>query len=68
MLETTRALDSLRKLVLAEREQYKEKLAAGHANAPEIVGRCKALEWVAQRIAEQIKSANQGADDGDDPS
>ena len=66
MAEANQALASLRTLVKAERETIKEKLAVGNTNYPELVGRCKALDWTITKIGEQMKSLNQGADDDDD--
>jgi hypothetical protein len=63
------ALASLRKLIAVERENEKEKLALGHGTPEdrlERVGRCKALKWAVDKISEQIKSVNQGADNADD--
>lgn len=66
MAEAREALGSLRRMILAERELQKERLASGNTNYLEIVGRCKALEWVAGKILDQMKSDNQGASDDDD--
>jgi hypothetical protein len=66
MAEASQVLASLRHLVHAQREEMKEKLAVGNTNYAELVGRCKAYEWVIDKISAQIKSLNQGADDGRD--
>lgn len=66
MAEAREALGSLRRMIQNERELQKERLASGNTNYPEIVGRCKALEWVADKILDQMKSDNQGASDDDD--
>ncbi len=65
MPEAYAALASLRKMLVKEREDTKEILAGGRGEEKhwELVGRAKALEWVIDKVAQQIKQVNGG--DGD---
>jgi hypothetical protein len=62
------ALSSLRDMLRTKREEHKETLAAGRPEDKhyELVGQCKALQWVIDRVGEQIKQINSGDDDGSD--
>ena len=62
-MEALEALVSLRRVLEAERENYKEKLAAGH-KGDDLPGRCQGLKWAIEKIGEQIKSVR--TRDGDD--
>jgi len=63
MTGTYEALDSLRKVLIARREQHKENLAKGRGDVAETVGRCKELEDSIEKISMQIKSLNRGEDE-----
>lgn len=65
MASATEALQSLRRMVAAQRETHKEVMADGRPEDKhwELVGRCKALEWVIGKVSEQIKA--NGEVDGD---
>jgi hypothetical protein len=65
-MEGYQYLASLRTMLKARREEFKEKLARpieDPMKRERMVGECVALEWTIEKVSEQIKSINSGDDD-----
>lgn len=59
-------LESLRRMLSAERLVWMEKIAksaSGTTDTEQRIGRCKALEWTIEKVEAQIRSINGGNDD-----
>jgi hypothetical protein len=66
MADAYESLDSLRRMLLARRQEFMEKMAHGLEKDEDYrvyVGRCKELRDLVSRIGDQIKSLNGGSDD-----
>lgn len=65
-MEGYKYLASLRTMLIARREEFKEQLARPMAEPlkrERHVGECMALEWTIEKLNEQIKQLNAGDDD-----
>ena len=65
MAEAYPALTSLRTMLKAHREEFKEQMAAGRSEDKywELVGQCKALAWMIEKVGAQIKNINGDSDE-----